>query len=267
VEKFMADYSVIDTSPVLSYIFYPRKDIVVCPANAFDLAVPVDDAIFVSCRFYVGDGAWPWVLFFHGNGEVVSDYDNISPFYIKNGLNLVVADYRGYGASTGTPTLTDLFKDAHTIFKTVKREVENRGFNTSLWIMGRSLGSLSAIEIARHYSNEVKGLIIESGFANILRILIHLDLPTYDIDAESIDRESLDVLTKISIPTLIIHGEKDTLVPLREAETINKHVGAKEKRLIVIPGADHNDIMFVGLELYFKAVSQFVRHAWKEGYV
>jgi uncharacterized protein len=254
----MADYSAIDTSSVLAYIFYPRRDLGACPANAFDLAVPVDNAVVVSCRFYVGDNAWPWILFFHGNGEIVSDYDNISPFYTKNGLNLVVADYRGYGASTGTPTLTGLFKDAHFIFKTVKDEIKSRGFNTSLWIMGRSLGSLSAVEIARLHGNEVRGLIIESGFANILRILIHLNLPIYDIDAESIDRESLDVLEKISIPTLIIHGEEDTLVPLKEAETIYNHIGTKEKQLIVIPGADHNDIMLVGLGPYFKALRQFV---------
>jgi uncharacterized protein len=255
----MADYSTIDESEALQYIFYPRTGHTVPPANAFDLAVPVEDRVFVSCRFYVGEKAWPWILFFHGNGEIVSDYDGIAPIYARNDLNLVVADYRGYGASTGTPTLTDLFGDAHVIFEAVKDELEGRGFDSSLWVMGRSLGSLSAIELASSRKDEIEGLIIESGFPNILRILIHLGLPVGNIDFETIDKESLHVLKTISLPTLIIHGEEDALVPLREAETIYNHVGAKDKRLLVIPGADHNDIMFVGLEEYFKALRQFVR--------
>jgi uncharacterized protein len=255
----MADYSTIDKSEARWYIFYPRTGYSAPPAKAFDLAVPVEDHILVSCRFYVGEKTWPWILFFHGNGEIVSDYDGIAPIYAKNGLNLVVADYRGYGASTGTPTLTDLFKDAQVIFKAVKDELESRGFDPSLWVMGRSLGSLSAIELASCRKDEIKGLIIESGFANVVRIMIHLGLPVSDIDFEAIDKESLHVLETVSLPTLIIHGEEDALVPLREAETIYNHVGAKDKRLLVIAGADHNDIMFVGLEEYFKALRQFIR--------
>ncbi|MCX5812627.1 MAG: alpha/beta hydrolase [Proteobacteria bacterium] len=254
----MADYSIIDNSPTLWYVFYPRNERTLCPANAFDVSVPVDDSVFVSCRFYVGDSAWPWILFFHGNGEMVSDYDRISPFYIKNGLNLIVADYRGYGASNGTPSLTDLFKDARVIFRTVGEELKNRGFNTEIWVMGRSLGSLSAIEIAYNYRDQIKGLIIESGFANILKILMHLGLPLYGIDVEGIDEECLSIVGKISLPTLIIHGEEDVLVSPREAEIIYRHIGSDKKRLVLISGADHNDIMFVGMNEYFEALRQFI---------
>jgi alpha-beta hydrolase superfamily lysophospholipase len=259
----MADYSSIDGSEALWYIFYPRTGQSAPPADAFDVAVPVADQVFVSCRFYVGEKTWPWILFFHGNGEIVSDYDGIAPVFVKNGLNLVVADYRGYGASTGTPTLTDLFKDAHVIFKAAKEALDVRGYDPSLWVMGRSLGSLSAIELASRRQDEIRGLIIESGFANVLRIMIHLGQPIYAVDFETIDKESLEVLRTISLPTLIIHGEEDRLVPLKEAETIYNHIGAKDKRLVVIPGADHNDIMFVGLKEYFKVLREFVGQSWK----
>ena len=144
------------------------------------------------------------------------------------------------------------------IFKAAKEALDVRGYDPSLWVMGRSLGSLSAIELASRRQDEIRGLIIESGFANVLRIMIHLGLPVYDVDFETIDKESLEVLRTISLPTLIIHGEEDRLVPLKEAETIYNHIGAKDKRLVVIPGADHNDIMFVGLKEYFKALREFV---------
>ena len=87
---------------------------------AFDLSVEVGEGASISCRFYIGHKEWPWILFFHGNGEVVSDYDEVSPFYHQEKMNMVVADYRGYGVSSGIPTLTDLVRDAHVIFKEVR---------------------------------------------------------------------------------------------------------------------------------------------------
>ena len=122
----MIDYSPLDQPFLRQFIFYPRKDFTPCPRNAFDLSVGVTDGASISCRFYMGRHEWPWVLFFHGNGEGVSDYDQVSPFYHERKMNLAVADYRGYGASTGTPTLTDLVQDSHVIFKEVRGELSRR---------------------------------------------------------------------------------------------------------------------------------------------
>jgi pimeloyl-ACP methyl ester carboxylesterase len=120
---------------------------------------------------------FPWILFFHGNGEVVSDYDDIAPFYGRLGLNLTVADYRGYGASSGEPTFTNLVEDAHLIFSAVRKELSSKGFSENLWIMGRSLGSISALELGYHYGDQIQGLVIESGFASVTGLIRHLGLP------------------------------------------------------------------------------------------
>ena len=99
----MTDYSVIDRSSLLQYIFYPRDDRTPCPDRAFDFAVTVQEGVEVSCRAYLADATWPSILYFHGNGEVVSDYDYIAPLFKKEGINLLVADYRGYGRTRGDP--------------------------------------------------------------------------------------------------------------------------------------------------------------------
>lgn len=111
----MPDYSQIDRSPLIGFLFYPRRDFTPCPQGAFDFFVPVDQGVSISCRFYLRDKAWPQILYFHGNGEVVSDYDEIAPFYHARRINLIVADFRGYGASDGSPTFTNLVQDAHRI--------------------------------------------------------------------------------------------------------------------------------------------------------
>jgi alpha-beta hydrolase superfamily lysophospholipase len=254
----MTDYSPLDQPFLRQFIFYPRKDFTPCPGNGFDLPIWVTDGVSISCRFYMGQHEWPWVLFFHGNGEVVSDYDEISPFYHQRKINLVVADYRGYGGSSGTPTLTDLVQDAHVIFKEVREELSRRNLRKDLWVMGRSLGSISALELAYHYQKEMPGLIVESGFPSVVRIMFHLGIPALVTGLEEIDQECLERIKKIFLPTLIMHGERDSLVPVENAKEIYQQLGAGEKELLIIPSATHNDIMLTGFKDYFKAIQQFV---------
>ncbi|OPY74773.1 MAG: 2-succinyl-6-hydroxy-2,4-cyclohexadiene-1-carboxylate synthase [Syntrophorhabdus sp. PtaU1.Bin153] len=254
----MPDYTGIDNSSAREYIFYPRQYHSAPPYYAFDLPVPVDDDVSIVCRFYKGDDSWPWILFFHGNGEVVGDYDEISLLYLKRKLNLVVTDYRGYGASTGEPTLTDLVRDAPVLFRAVNEELANRGQRQDLWLMGRSLGSMAAIELAYHYPDQFKGLIIESGFPSIVRLILHLNIPAGAIELEPIYNACIEMIRSISLPALVIHGEFDTLVPLREAEDLYENLGTADKELIVIDAADHNDVMFVGLNQYFTALRAFI---------
>ena len=255
----MIDYSHVDHPLLLQYIFYPRKDFTPCPQNAFDLSVPVGEGIFISCRFYMDHPQDPWILFFHGNGEVVSDYDEISPLYHQKNLNLIVADYRGYGASGGIPTLTNLVQDSHAILKEIRAELSRRNLRTDLWVMGRSLGSISALELAYHHQEVLKGLILESGFPSVVRIMTHLGVPDHGKGLEKIDQGCLERLRKIFLPTLIIHGEQDWLVPLQNATDLYHHLGTKEKELLVIPSATHNDIMLVGLKEYFNALQRFIQ--------
>lgn len=254
----MADYSQIDRSNLLSFLFYPRRDFTPCPEGAFDLPVPVGDQVSIFCRFYAGDRSWPWLLYFHGNGEVVSDYDEIAPLYHQKEINLSVADYRGYGASGGSPNFSSIFRDAHPIFRGVQEELIRRGLEKDLWVMGRSMGSLPAVDLAGHYPDRIKGIVIESGFASVTRLMRHLNLPAGGIDLEPIEQERLAMVRKISIPALIIHGELDTLVPLKEARDLHQLLGSARKKLVIIPDADHNTIMFTGLEEYFAEIREFI---------
>ncbi len=254
----MADFSQIDRSPLLDFLFYPRHHSSPCPKGAFDLSVPVDRDVFISCRFYAGDKKWPWILYFHGNGEVVSDYDEIAPFYHEKGLNLVVADYRGYGASGGSPNFANLVHDAPLILKGTTEELTGRALSKDLWVMGRSMGSMSALELGSRHPAQIRGLIIESGFASVTRLIKHLGLPAGGIDLGPLEQEHLALIRKITLPVLIIHGEWDTLVPLQEGKDILANLGSEEKELLVIPGADHNSVMFTDLATYMTAIQRFV---------
>ncbi len=254
----MPNYSEIDQPSVLSYIFYPREDHSPCPGYAFDASVPVDDDVSIVCRFYKGNDGWPWIIYFHGNGEVVSDYDEIAPFYFKYKLNLAVADYRGYGASTGTPSLEFIAHDAPILFTAIRDELARRNLRSDVWVMGRSLGSISGLELAANRPQNIRGLIIESGFPSVSRLITHLNIPAQGIDLAKHYRECIAMIQTISLPVLIIHGEYDNLVPLEEAETLYANIGSAEKELLIISSATHNDIMFVGLRQYMEAIRKFI---------
>jgi pimeloyl-ACP methyl ester carboxylesterase len=254
----VVDYSPIDQSPMIGYVLFPTRWHTTPPANAFDIAIPVDDGVQITCRFHKTEDRWPWVLYFHGNGEVVGDYDDTATFYSAIGLNLVVADYRGYGASTGTPTLNGLTRDAHTIFKAVRTELTAKNLDAKLWIMGRSLGSISGLELAYHYPGDIKGLILESGFVCIVRVMEHLGVPTSGTSLEEIDAACVGIAQGVTVPTLIIHGDQDTIVPIVEAYNLERYIPAARKEMVIIGGADHNTIMFAGFDEYFDAIRRFV---------
>jgi pimeloyl-ACP methyl ester carboxylesterase len=162
-----------------------------------------------------------------------------------------------------TPTLTDLVHDAPILFKAIKSELSGRGQRDNVWLMGRSLGSISALELAYNHPDQIKGLIVESGFPSITRLILHLGIPTGAIELEPIYEACISMVRIITTPTLIIHGEFDMLVPLREAEDLYNEIGAKDKELVIISGADHNDIMFVGFEQYFGTILRFIERTNK----
>lgn len=254
----MPDYTVIDSSPLLMYLFYPRRDYREPPQGAFDLDVPVEADVSISCRGYPANGDRPWILFFHGNGEVAGDYDGIAPYYRRSGLNLLVADYRGYGASSGKPSFAALVSDAHIILKTAREALRDGGYRRGLWVMGRSLGSISALELAYHHPGLLKGIIVESGFISVAKLIEHLGLPSPG-NLSGLERDYLEIVRAIAAPALILHGEADSLVPLGQGRELFENLGSAKKEMVTIPGAGHNDIMFVGLDDYMAAIAKFVK--------
>jgi len=259
---YKIQYSLLDRPEITRYVFYPRKDSMEPPPGATDHLVPVEGNLSVSCRFYRVEGASASFLFFHGNGEVASDYDSIAPMYNSEGINLFVADYRGYGLSGGTPTFSSMVADSHFVFHYFRNLLAANPDGDTLFVMGRSLGSDCALELAAKYPEDIRGLILESGSANPGRLLRRFNIPVPPRELEELERASLDRVKFINVPALVIHGEYDALIPVSHAINFYENVGSRDKELVIIPGAGHNDIMFIGMKQYFTAIGEFVlRHA------
>ena len=104
----------------------------------------------------------------------------------------------------------------------------------------------------------MKGLTIESGFASIIRLLSRLAFSAEPLGIKDADSPNLAKIGAVTVPTLIIHGEYDSLIPFIEGESLFHNVAAKDKHLVVIPRANHNNIMWLGMEHYLEAIKEFV---------
>jgi alpha-beta hydrolase superfamily lysophospholipase len=255
---YVIDYSPLDQPDILGSVFYPRRYWAAPLAGASDHLAPVDDGISIGCRWHPAGMREPSILLFHGNGEVVYDYDDIAPLYNRAGINLFVADYRGYGQSGGTPSFSSAVADSHVILDYFLEMLQAKGYSGPLFVMGRSLGSLSAAELAANRPEHLRGLIIESGFASTSRFLRFLPSAFRSIDLEGFEKANLEKLGTITMPVLLLHGEYDEIIPHEQARIFFEKVGSEDKKLITIPGAGHNDILLIAMREYIAAIQKFV---------
>jgi pimeloyl-ACP methyl ester carboxylesterase len=251
------DYAFLDRLGAGAFIFYPRPEWTRPPPGAQDHMVEVGPGVAVAVREYLADHGNPTVLFFHGNGEVASDYDGVAPMYHDIRLNLVVADFRGYGKSNGRPTVASLVGDALAVNRWFHGRLDGLGFSSRRFVMGRSLGTHPALEIAANGSG-VEGLIVESGAANLERMIRRFIPGEPPPEALRLAERHREKVERIRLPALILHGEDDELIPLEAAAGLYDMLPGEQKRLVVIPGAGHNDIMVVGWRQYFEALREFV---------
>jgi fermentation-respiration switch protein FrsA (DUF1100 family) len=253
---------VLDRPEVLRVLFYPRREEepAFIPPSARVVAFEVEPDLTIGGRLYPAGARAPAILFFHGNGEIAADYDGLAPLYTRLGITLLVADYRGYGTSGGSPTASHLLTDAVAIFGQVSHVLQGCGLTPPrLYVMGRSLGSAAAIEVALCAGEQLAGLIVESGFADTFGLLARLGLRVVGAEEE---RDGFGNAVKMShshTPALVIHGQSDMLIPASDGQELYRRCAATGKKLVLIPGAGHNDLMLVGVAAYFAAIRAFMR--------
>jgi len=254
------DYSALDDPSISMNSFYPRQGWTPTPEGVQDYTINVGpdpaggEDIGLSCRFFPYGNSSPTILFFYGNGETAIDYNSIAPIYNQIGINFFVADYRGYGKSGGSPSFTTMLSDANTVLEAMQIVLGASGYNGPIYVMGRSMGRHSAFELAAQEPPSISGVIIESGRPSLGQFTGGLDPQ----QAKELEEAYRAKAASISIPVLVIHGEVDTLAPVEHAEEMFRSFASQDKRMLVIPGAGHNDLLYKGMDEYFRAIGDLI---------
>lgn len=244
--------STLDHPLISERYFFPRGYAVPNPTW-----VETADGERLAC--YAEDSGNPFVVvFFHGNGEVVADYvPHFVDCFAEVGADAFMAEYRGYGKSTGTPQLGAMLDDVEAIFDAIDRPAEE------IIVFGRSVGSIYAIEFAHRYP-DVVGLVLESGIADPLeRIMMRAspaELGVSEPDLKAIFDARLNHMAKLkgrTKPTLVMHAQNDSLVDVSHAVRLAS-APPSNCRLVLFDEGDHNTIFAVNKDRYMDEVGELI---------
>ncbi len=189
------------------------------------------------------------VLFFPGNGGNRGDRDR--DFRVLSNLNVHIFafDYRGYGENPGHPTEEALAADARVIWKYI---TETRRVPADRIILyGESLGGGVATRLASDLctaGTPPAGLILRSTFSSMIDAAgIHY--PWLPVTLILKDRYRSDLrIPQMTAPLLMLHGTRDTIVPVTLGRKLFELAPAKSandiaKTFVELPRADHNDVL------------------------
>ncbi len=181
-----------------------------------------------------GEGR-PVVLYFHGNGAALRWRVERFRALTADGTGLIALSYRGYGGSSGRPTEPGLVLDAQAAYKfAVKNYPAER-----LMLWGESLGSAVAVALAAE--RPVARIILESPFSSAVDIAASA-YPFVPVRILMWDQfRSDERIGKIAAPILVIHGERDRIVPIRFGERLYARIQSP-KRFVRLRDGDHNDL-------------------------
>jgi pimeloyl-ACP methyl ester carboxylesterase len=240
--------------------FFPRPQRPPAP-----LVVDAGDARLMCRRVTRGPDRL-MVICFHGNGEIVADYvHDFEPAVLQLGLDVFLAEYRGYGGSSGAPLLGAMLGDVDAIVRAAGVPAER------IVAFGRSVGSMFAIELAHRHPG-IAGLILESGIASPLeRLLLRVRPAELGVTAAAFEAEilrHLDHRRKLGAyrgPLLVLHAARDHLVDVSHAERVHAWAGSQDKELVIFPRGDHNSIQIENLTEYWAAIARFADRLARPG--
>jgi pimeloyl-ACP methyl ester carboxylesterase len=243
----------------MRYVFSTSHDHVAAPdrrgLDYVDIWFLTEDGVKLHGWLIPGDSEKPLVVLFHGNAaNITHRIDQIACLHSLV-FPVFIFDYRGFGESEGRALHEeDLYRDARGALD----YLGVRGWQTSRLIyLGSSMGAAVALQMG--VERPPSGVVLESPFTSLREIARHMTPITYALVGWWGIGSAFDNLGKIgnlNSPLLILHGDQDNKVPLEMSRQL--FAAARDpKTLVVINGAGHSDLFFVGGETYKLAIQSF----------
>ena len=192
------------------------------------------------------------LLFLHGNAGNISHRLDSLKYFHRLGFAVLIIDYRGYGQSTGKPSVKGTLMDARAAWDWL---LTQKGIRPeAMVIFGRSLGGAVAAGLAGEV--EPEALIMESSFTTLHDVATNMfpHLPVSWFLPE--DYDSIKSLDKKTFPLLVVHSPDDEIVPYRLGEAVFAAYGGP-KRFLRISGP-HNTGFFTD-KGYLPGLESFLR--------
>ena len=198
------------------------------------------------------DTTYPLAVFLHGNAELIDYQQPIMELYRRQGLALLLIEYRGYGHSDGTPSQQHIVDDAVSIIGHVLNRDEIDP--ARLVLHGRSIGGMLSAQVA--LQTKPNALIVESCGTSVADMSWRFGIPPFLVTSPLRTEKAFK---QLDIPILIMHGKDDEIFPLANAHALDN--AAKQSTLVVFD-ASHNTLPMPNeATLYEQSVNEHLKKA------
>lgn len=187
------------------------------------------------------------ILYSHGNGEDLASIAPVLRHFQRLGFDVLAYDYRGYGASDGSPSAAGVVLDARAAYDHATGEL--RVAPERLLIYGRSVGGGPSVALAAELASA--GLVLESTFTSAFRVVTRVPL----LPGDRFLNERL--LRDVDVPVLVIHGRRDEVVAFSHGQRLYE-VAGEPKHSLWIDAATHNDVWVLAHREVGEALLEFV---------
>jgi pimeloyl-ACP methyl ester carboxylesterase len=238
-------------------IFQPSPGIDYRPAqlgiDAEEAWLTTEDGVRIHAFFVPAPGgASRALLFLHGNAGNASHRLPNAALLAALGVDVLLLDYRGYGASEGTPSEAGVYADARA---GLAHLLEERGVPTERVVLfGRSLGGAVAVDLAQE--QPLAGVILESTFSSLQALARGFAGPLGGLLVRG-GFDSGAKIAKTRSPLLFFHGDRDEIVDFTLGRALFD-VAPEPKVFETLRGAGHNDTVERGGRAYLDRIRAFL---------
>jgi fermentation-respiration switch protein FrsA (DUF1100 family) len=260
--KKLAAVTAILYLSVIGYLYLEQRSLLYFPlkeslglkgsnlGETLEVFLTTPDGVKIQTWYHSPKAGKPLVIYLHGNSYNLEYRKAKFRELLDMGFGFVAPAWRGFSASEGTPTKEGLYIDARTAIDFA----ESMGYKTDdIILIGESLGTGIAVQMAteKHF----KGLFLITPYTSISDRAqeIYWYLPVKHLIKDNFI--SIDKISKINTPVLIVHGDEDDVIPHHHSEKLFKEA-QEPKELIIYPGKSHNNldnnVIFKELKRFFK---------------
>lgn len=198
--------------------------------------LPIDDGGRVEAWFIPGtgrsaDAPGPAVVFFHGNGALIDYSLDVADLYLARGASVLLPEYRGYGRSGGAPSQDAIVADMIRFCDALAARTEVDP--AAIVFHGQSLGGGVAAALSEH--RRPAAIVLQSAFVNLTSMFGRYGVPSFLVSNPFRNDRAL---ARAGIPTLILHGADDEVIPIHHGRRLHEVIIGSH--LVVLPGG-HND--------------------------
>ena len=204
--------------------------------------------------YLVGDCSGQCLIFCHGNGETAVTEKHWFDELSAAGISVICPEYRGYALSEGDLSENGCYEAAHAAYDFL---IDEKGMRCEdIYVCGYSLGSAIAVELAA--TQNLAGLILQAPFLGGRRYWQEkAEMPIKDNDNDNSFPTDAR-LSNIHIPTLIIHGTSDEIIPFFHGKAVFNRIASNKKALVPVKKAGHCNFQIILGKKYIPILSNFI---------